>query len=139
MSAFASTILIADDHEDSRAIIRTMLEHYGRRVLEAWDGEECLRKARAAHPDVIVLDLVLPILNGWETARALRQDPETAQIPILAFTAAVLPEQRERAIQAGCDAVLVKPASPTALLSAIDTLLASAQRPLSAESSSRTF
>lgn len=139
MSAFASTILIADDHEDSRAIIRTMLEHYGRRVLEAWDGEECLRKARAAHPDVIVLDLVLPILNGWETARALRQDPDTAQIPILAFTAAVLPEQRERAIQAGCDAVLVKPASPTALLSAIDTLLASAQRPLSAESSSRTF
>mgnify|MGYP001215980958 FL=1 len=139
MSAFASTILIADDHEDSRAIIRTMLEHYGRRVLEAWDGEECLRKARAAHPDVIVLDLVLPILNGWETARALRQDPETAQIPILAFTAAVLPEQRERAIQAGCDAVLVKPAPPTALLSAIDTLLASAQRPLSAESSSRTF
>jgi two-component system cell cycle response regulator DivK len=137
MSAFASTILIADDHEDSRAIIRTMLEHFGRRVLEAWDGEECLRKARAARPDVIVLDLVLPILDGWETARALRQDPATAPIPILAFTAAVLPEQRERAIQAGCDAVLVKPASPTALLSAIDTLLARAQRPVSAESSPR--
>jgi len=120
MASRAQTILVVDDHEDSRLIMRLWLGYQGRRVLEAADGHECLSIARRERPDVIVLDLVLPRMNGWEAAQALRRDPATAAIPIVALTAALLPEDQERALRAGCEIVVAKPAPPGLLLYYID-------------------
>jgi CheY-like chemotaxis protein len=127
MQPYASSILITDDDADARRIARTMLEAAGRRVFEARDGRECLRVAALEQPDVIVLDLVLPDVDGWEAARALKADPLTANIPILAFTAIAFDVLQERALQAGCDLVLTKPVMPRHLLREIDALYAEAE------------
>jgi len=128
MTGIARTVLIADDDVDSRAILRALLEFQGREVVEAADGRQCLRAVRAGRPDVIVLDLVMPQLDGWCVAAALRADPATRGIPILALTAAALPHDRERALAAGCDRVLNKPISLGELAGAIDELFQRATR-----------
>ncbi len=115
-------VLVADDHEDSRAVLRAMLEFRGSRVLEAEDGLECVRVARAEHPDIIVLDLLLPRMDGWEAARVLQADPGTSAIPVIAYTASALPTDHERARSAGCDLVVVKPAEPARLAALIERL-----------------
>jgi CheY-like chemotaxis protein len=117
-------VLLADDHDDSRTLLRIILEHRGSRVLEARDGEACLRLAREERPDVIVLDLFMPRLNGWQTAQALRADAGTADIPILAFTASAMADDHRRALDAGCRLVLTKPASPRDVADAIAALYA---------------
>ncbi len=122
MEILARTILVVDDDADARRIARTWLEGAGRRVLEAADGRECVRVAHDEHPDAILLDLVLPDVDGWEAARALRSDPATAGIPILGLTGLAFPVLRKRAVEAGCDLVLTKPVSPTRLLQEIDSL-----------------
>lgn len=124
MDDAAGAILIVDDHSESRVVLRAYLEHHGRRVYEAPDGEACLAVARTERPDLIVLDLLLPVLDGWRTAEALRRDPTTEAIPILALTATSRPEQHERALKAGCDVVVMKPVRPAVLLSEIEALLA---------------
>ncbi len=128
MTGIASTVLIADDDVDSRAIVRALLEFQGREVVEAADGPECLGAARTHRPDVIVLDLIMPRLDGWHVAAALRADPTTKSIPILALTAAALPHDHERALAAGCDRVLNKPISLGELASVIDDLFQAASR-----------
>ena len=122
MERLARTILVVDDDVDARRIARTWLEGAGRRVVEACDGRECLRVARDEQPDVILLDLVLPDIDGWEAARMLRADPATASIAILGLTGLAFPVLRKRAVEAGCDLVLTKPVSPTRLLQEIDAL-----------------
>ena len=122
MTGIASTVLIADDDADSRTIVRALLEFQGREVVEAEDGTQCLGAVRKHCPDVIVLDLVMPRMDGWRVAAALRADPATRSIPILALTAAALPRDRERALAAGCDRVLHKPISLGELSSVIDEL-----------------
>jgi two-component system cell cycle response regulator DivK len=122
MKGIATTVLIADDDADSRAIARALLEFQGRAVVEAVDGSECLRAARRLRPDVLVLDLVMPGYDGWYVASTLRADPLCRRIPILAVTAAVLPGDRERALRSGCDRVLLKPISPLELAVEIDAL-----------------
>ncbi len=119
-------MLIADDDADSRTIVRALLEFQGRDVLEVSDGAEAVGAARALRPDVIVLDLVMPGMDGWRAAAALRADPRTRNIPILALTAAALPDDRERALAAGCDRVLSKPISLGELAAVIDELFQSA-------------
>lgn len=128
MTGIASTVLIADDDADSRTIVRALLEFQGRDVLEVSGGVECVGAARAVRPDVIVLDLVMPGMDGWHTAAALRADPRTSAIPILALTAAALPDDRERALAAGCDRVLSKPISLGELAAVIDELFQTAMR-----------
>ncbi len=128
MTGIASTVLIADDDADSRAIVRALLEFQGRDVLEASDGAGCLGAARALCPDVIVLDLIMPGMDGWHAAAALRADPRTRAIPILALTAAALPDDRARALAAGCDRVLSKPIALGELASVIDELFQVALR-----------
>lgn len=122
MDTLARTILVVDDDADARRIARTWLEGAGRRVLEAADGRECVRVAHDERPDAILLDLILPDVDGWEAARTLRADPATAGIPILALTGLAFPVLRKRAVEAGCDVVLTKPVSPTRLLQEIDSL-----------------
>ncbi len=128
MTGIASTVLIADDDADSRAIVRALLEFQGREVLEATEGRQCLSTARALRPDVIVLDLLMPGMDGWHTAAALRADPRTNTIPILALTAAALPDDRRRALASGCDRVLSKPIALGELSSVIDELFQVATR-----------
>ena len=117
MEAGRKTVLIVEDDHDNRQIYSTILEHGGYRVLVAHDGEEGLRYARAERPDLILMDLSMPVLGGWEAIRLLKSDPETADIPTCAISAHVLMEgDYQRAIDAGFTAYLTKPIEPKAVL-----------------------
>jgi CheY-like chemotaxis protein len=112
----APLILIADDHEDSRTIARIMIERAGFRAVEAATGLETLARARARRPRVILLDMLMPEMDGWTVTKLLRDDPNIANTAIVAFTACVRSIDRERALDAGCDLVLTKPMQPRALI-----------------------
>jgi CheY-like chemotaxis protein len=109
-------ILLIEDHEDNRKIYRTILEHFGFRVEVAPDGREGLRLAREAAPDLILMDISIPVIDGWEVTRLLKGDEATAGIPIVALTAHALAEDRERAREVGCDGYLTKPVEPTRVI-----------------------
>ncbi len=110
------TVLLVEDHPDNRGIYRTILEHGGLDVLEAEDGEAGVRIARERRPDLILMDVSLPLLDGWKATRILKDDPGTAHIPIIALTAHALHGDRERAEEAGCDGYIAKPAPPRDVL-----------------------
>lgn len=105
-------VLIVDDYEEGREICAEYLSFRGYGVLTAEDGVEALEKSRQYHPDVILMDLSLPRLDGWETTRRLKGDPATADIPVIALTAHALSSARQKAIEAGCDEVVTKPCIP---------------------------
>lgn len=119
-----TTILLVEDNEDNRTIYRTILEHAGYRLLEAVDGEEAMRSARELRPDLVLLDISIPRVDGWEVTRVLKADPATAAIPVIALTAHALEADRVRAAEAGCDGYLVKPIEPRAVLHAVEQFLA---------------
>ena len=96
----------------------------GFRTLTAADGPSAIIAARAEKPDVIVMDLSLPHINGWEATRRLKQDPTTAAIPIIACTAHVLGNSCERAVDAGCSGYLAKPCLPMHLFDEVQRVLA---------------
>jgi len=106
----AARVLLVDDDPDTRVICRLALEHHGYEVLEADQGELALRLSRRRLPDLVLLDLSLPVMDGWEVARRLKGAPETADIPIVVFTAHAMAAEREKALAVGCDGYLVKPA-----------------------------
>lgn len=109
-------ILVADDDYDNRAIIRQVLEAGGYQVLEALNGLEAVEKALAEKPALILMDLSMPKLNGWEAAKRIKQTPEIAGIPIFAFTAHALTGDDVKAKAAGCDGYISKPCVPRAVL-----------------------
>ena len=113
--AEAPLVLVADDHEDSRCIVRIVLESSGFRVVEARTGSEALAMARSIRPDVMMLDIIMPELTGWDVARALRAEAAGHQLVIIAMTALSDRSDRERSIASGCNDVLVKPMHPRAL------------------------
>lgn len=104
-------ILIAEDSPDIRALIQMLLETEGHRVIAVADGRAAVAAAREERPELILMDLSLPILSGWEATRQIRTDPATASIPILAVTAHAMHGDRERALAAGCDGFIAKPIS----------------------------
>lgn len=106
------TILIVEDHDDSRIIYRTALEHAGYRVLEARDAPSGLATALRQLPDLILMDISLPGMDGCEAAGRLKASPQTRHIPVIALTAHAMVADRERAMAAGCDDFLPKPAPP---------------------------
>lgn len=112
-------VLVVDDHDDSRTIERLVLESVGFRVAEARTGREGLRVAADQRPAVVLLDMVLPEIDGWEIARRLRFDPETHDAVIIAVTALASHDDQDRAILAGCDEVLTKPVPPASLLGTV--------------------
>ena len=112
-------ILIADDHADSRQIAREILELAGHTVVEAKDGAEAILLARFHNPELLLLDLRMPEVDGWSVARTLRRNPSTARTTIIAYSACVRTSDREHAIAAGCDGFIVKPIPPRDLLAAV--------------------
>ena len=116
-------ILLVEDTQDNRAIAELILREAGHTVLSVADGESGMAAAIAARPDLILMDLALPFVDGWEATRRLKADPATCDIPVVAFTAHVLQEDSERAREAGCVAVIAKPFEIDTLLSQIDALV----------------
>lgn len=116
-------VLVVDDQPDEREIQRTMLTHLGYAVCEAGDGESALRAARENVPALVLLDVAMPRMDGFEVCRALRADPATAEVRIVLYTASLLSEFAERAHEAGADAVLGKPADPRAVAETVARLI----------------
>jgi CheY-like chemotaxis protein len=116
-------ILLVEDTQDNRAIAELILREAGHTVLSVADGESGMAAAAALHPDLILMDLALPFVDGWEATRRLKADPATRDIPVVAFTAHVLQEDADRAREAGCIALIAKPFEIDALLGQIDALV----------------
>jgi CheY-like chemotaxis protein len=118
----AKRILVVDDNPASRELLRSALEpRYD--VDEASDGHAALTSVRDAVPDLILLDIQMPDMDGYETLRAMRLEPETAGIPVIAITAFAMFEDRQKAFSAGFDGYLPKPINITALRMQIELLL----------------
>lgn len=115
----APLVLLIDDVEDNRDVYAQFLGHEGWLVAVAADGVEGLTMAARLKPAVIVLDLGLPLIDGWEVARRLKGSPLTCGIPVVVLTAHVTKEARERALAAGVDAFIEKPCLPADLLSTV--------------------
>ena len=116
-------ILLIEDHEDNRKIYSAILEHSGFRVLLAADGREGVRLAREGSPDLILMDISIPHIDGWQATEMLKSDPATAAIPVIALTAHALPEDRERAVAVGCDGYLTKPVEPRRVIEEVRRFL----------------
>ncbi|MDX9702629.1 MAG: response regulator [Candidatus Auribacterota bacterium] len=116
-------ILIVEDDEDNMETLTAYLEYFNYTVIKAVDGEEALNKIQSDKPDVVVLDMSIPKIDGWEVARRLRLQPENKDLTVIAFSAMALPHEMERAIKAGCDAFLTKPMSPEILIEEIKKIL----------------
>jgi CheY-like chemotaxis protein len=116
-------LLIVDDNAAGRETLAEVFRALGYEAAVAADGPAGLAAARSEKPDLILMDLSLPGLDGWEATRRLRADPATAHIPVVAMTAHVTPGDRERALAAGCDDHHPKPADFPRLLAQIERLL----------------
>ena len=119
----AINILIADDHDDNRELLQLLLTGAGYSVREASDGHECLALARAEHPDLILMDLSMPGMDGWTVFSELRNDPQTGAIPCVAVTAHAGLDRRH-ALEIGFSAYVSKPFRGDDLLATITTVLA---------------
>lgn len=127
-TANPGTILVVEDNEDNRVIYGTMLRAHGFVVQEADGGEVAIRMAKETPPNLVLMDIGLPNMDGVEATRLLKQDPATAEIPVLALTAHALLAERQRAVQAGVDGYLVKPIGSSALVREVQRALQSARQ-----------
>ena len=117
-------ILVVDDYQDAREMYAEYLEFSGFRVAEAKNGAEALEKAFELAPDVILMDLSLPVMDGWEATRRLKADERTRNIPVVALTGHALSGHSNGAKEAGCDAFVTKPCLPDALVQEVKRQLA---------------
>jgi two-component system cell cycle response regulator DivK len=122
-TAQAPLVLVVDDMDDGREICAEYLAFRQYRVATAADGFEALAKAAELLPDIILMDLSLPGIDGWETTRRLKGDDLTRHIPVVALTAHALRSAHDQAVEAGCDAVITKPVLPKVLESEIRRIL----------------
>ncbi len=109
-------ILIVEDNEMNRDMLSRRLERRGFVVVLAVDGAEGVAMAKSERPDLVLMDMSLPVMNGWEATRAIREDATTAAIPVVALTAHSMPGDREKAMEAGCNDYDVKPVELPRLL-----------------------
>ena len=122
----SSRILLVEDNEMNRDMLSRRLLRRGFSLSVAVDGRDGLERTRTERPDLVLLDMDLPVLDGWEVARRLKADAETAAIPIIALTAHAMLGDRDRALAAGCDDYDTKPVELDRLLAKIESLLAGA-------------
>ena len=116
-------ILLVEDNEMNRDMLWRRLQRRGYEVVLAMDGQNGVEKARAEAPDLVLMDMSLPVLDGWEATRRLKADTATQHIPIIALTAHAMSSDREKALEAGCDDYDTKPIELPRLLQKIETLL----------------
>jgi two-component system cell cycle response regulator DivK len=119
-------ILVVEDQDDNRRIIRDLLSSVGYEMIEALDGAAGVRLAASERPDLILMDIQLPVLDGYEATRRIREHPELGRIPIVAVTSYALSGDDAKALAAGCNAYIAKPFSPRELLAVIRELLGDA-------------
>jgi len=117
-------ILLVEDNEMNRDMLSRRLQRRGHEILIAVDGAEAVRMAGVSRPDLILMDMSLPIMNGADATKAIRQDASAPRVPILALTASAMAGDRDVALAAGCDDYDTKPVDLSRLLEKIDTLLA---------------
>ncbi|MGD9932812.1 MAG: response regulator [Dehalococcoidia bacterium] len=118
-------ILLVEDNEMNRDMLSRRLERRGFEVVIAVDGGEGVAMARSEAPDLILMDMSLPVMNGWEATRIIRADPSTSTIPVIALTAHSMPGDREKAMEAGCNDYDTKPVDLPRLLQKMAALGAS--------------
>ncbi|HZE23637.1 MAG TPA: response regulator [Blattabacteriaceae bacterium] len=116
-------ILLVEDNEMNRDMLSRRLVRKGYDVVVALDGAEGVAMARTETPDLILMDMSLPVMTGWDATRNLKEDPGTVSIPVIALTAHAMSTDRDQALQAGCDDFDTKPIELTRLLDKIETLL----------------
>ncbi len=116
-------ILVVEDQEDNRLILRDLLTSAGYEIIEALDGEDGVRLTEQDPPDLILMDIQLPVLDGYEAARRIKANPALRHIPIIAVTSYALSGDDIKARAAGCDAYIAKPYSPRELLAMVRRFL----------------
>jgi two-component system cell cycle response regulator DivK len=126
-----TTILIVEDNEMNRDMLSRRLERKGYNVLIAVDGEKGVEVARANMPDLILMDMSLPVVDGWEATRRLKADDRLKHIPVIALTAHAMANDRDKALEAGCDEYDTKPIELPRLLSKMEALLVAVLEPVS--------
>jgi CheY-like chemotaxis protein len=129
-------ILLVEDNEMNRDMLSRRLERRGYQVMLAVDGHSGVEMARSEPPDLVLMDMSLPVLDGWEATRRLKSDPATRHIPVIALTAHAMSSDRDKALAAGCDDYDTKPVELPRLLSKIETLLSGGGSPTAAPSAS---
>ncbi|MFY2556749.1 response regulator [Corallococcus terminator] len=117
-------VLVVDDYDDAREMYAEYLEFSGFRVAQARNGQEALDQAFALTPDIILMDLSLPIIDGWEATRRLKNDDRTRAIPVVALTGHAMTGQSDEARGAGCDSFVTKPCLPDELVAEVRHILA---------------
>lgn len=117
-------ILLVEDNEDNRDMLSRRLKRRGFEIVLAGDGATAVQLATAERPDLVLMDMSLPILDGWEASRRIRNEPATRDLPIIALTAHAMASDREKSLEAGCDDFDTKPVDLARLLEKIDRLLA---------------
>lgn len=115
----APLVLVVDDFEDNRAMYVEYLQFQGLRVVEAVNGEEAVDRANELLPAVIIMDLSLPVMDGWEATRRIKSNPKTKHIKVVALTGHAEPAHAKRALEAGCDDFVAKPCLPENLLAKV--------------------
>jgi two-component system cell cycle response regulator DivK len=115
----ARTVLVVDDHEDNRRILRDLLRSAGYDIVEATNGEDGVAAARARTPDLILMDIQLPGIDGYEATRRIKADEALRRIPLIVVTSYALSGDDAKAMAAGADAYVAKPFSPRAMLAKI--------------------
>ena len=118
-------ILLVEDHQEISDFLSRRLQRRGHEIVLAEDGEQGVAKARTENPDLLLLDMNLPVMDGWTVARTLKADPVTQHMPIIALTAHAMAGDREKALAAGCDDYHAKPVDFSKLLDQIGAALAS--------------
>jgi two-component system, cell cycle response regulator DivK len=116
-------VLVVDDFQDNREMYAEYLAYCGFRVIEAKNGKEAIEQAFAQKPNVIIMDLSLPVMDGWEATRRLKADGRTRSIPVIALTGHALSGHSKGALDAGCDAFMAKPCLPDQLVLEIKRML----------------
>jgi two-component system, cell cycle response regulator DivK len=119
----APMILVVDDREDARYMYTLYLTTHGFRVVEAVNGEEAVRLAHEHQPALVLMDLGLPVMDGWEATRRIKADPRTRRVPVLAISGHAFPDSVKRAKEAGVDAFFMKPCMPATVLAKVNEML----------------
>ena len=119
----APLVVLAEDHEDTRFVYSLILQHYGYRIAEASTGAQAVELVRELRPDLVLMDIGLPVMNGWEASRALKADPQTSNVPLVAFSARVDSISDLAGSSGNFDGYILKPISPIELVHRVSAYL----------------